>query len=504
MTPSQAAGPEAAPQTSAVVMRGVHKRYGGVHAVNDAWFEVRPGEVHALLGENGAGKSTLVKILSGIVNPDEGEIEVDGKSVRFAAARDAQALGIQTIHQELELALPLSVEENVFLGNLPARRGLLDRGAMRRQTAEVLRLLGVDIAPTARVDSLRVSDRQVVEIARAMVRKLRILIMDEPTAALPPVEVERVFARVRSLRNAGVGIIYISHKLDEVLQIADRITVMRDGRVVANLDRKDVDRETLVRHILGRDLANASITRSPKSGNHLVRCRNLRSESNLQDATFDVSRGEVVGFFGLLGSGYGAVGEALFGIRSAEADEVQVVALRRLPANPAEAIASHIGYVPADRKREGLLLRASIHENLILPSYGAVTRFGLIDRARARSVAERLVSIFGIRCASVTQNAGELSGGNQQKIVIAKWQPTDARLLIMDEPTRGVDVGAKAEIYRQLRGYVSDGAACIILSSDAEEIAKTCDRAYVLKRGRIEAELVGADLTVAALTQSAL
>ena len=502
MTPASVVAPEARP--SAVACRGVHKRYGGVHAVDDGHFEVRPGEVHALLGENGAGKSTLVKILSGIVIPDEGDIEVDGHKVSFSTAGEAQALGIQTIHQELELALPLSVEENVFLGNLPGRNGLVDRRAMRQRTREVLGLLGADIAPTARIDSLRVSDRQVVEIARAMVRNLRILIMDEPTAALPPVEVERVFARVRSLRNAGVGIVYISHKLDEVLQIADRITVMRDGRIVASLNRSEVDRETLVRHILGRDLASSSISRSTRSGDILVRCRNLRSENDLQDATFDVARGEVVGFFGLLGSGYGAIGEALFGIRPAEADDVQLGALSRLPANPAEAIANHIGYVPADRKREGLILRASIHENLILPSYAAVTRFGLIDRPRARTVTERLVSIFGVRCASVTQNAGELSGGNQQKIVIAKWQPTQARLLVMDEPTRGVDVGAKVEIYRQLRGHVEDGAACIILSSDAEEITKTCDRAYVLKRGRIEAELAGADLTVAALTQAAL
>ena len=289
-----------------------------------------------------------------------------------------------------------------------------------------------------------------------------------------------------------------------MLQIADRITVMRDGRVVASLNRSEVDRETLVRQILGRDLANTSISRSTRSGDVLVRCHTLRSGQDLQGATFDVARGEVVGFFGLLGSGYGAIGEALFGIQESEADGVQVGALRRLPSDPAEAIANHIGYVPADRKREGLILRASIQENLILPSYRKGDAVGLIDRSRARSVAERLVSIFGVRCASVTQHAGELSGGNQQKIVIAKWQPTQARLLIMDEPTRGVDVGAKAEIYRQLREHIEDGAACIILSSDAEEITKTCDRAYVLKRGRIEAELAGADLTVAALTQAAL
>jgi ABC-type sugar transport system ATPase subunit len=279
---------------------------------------------------------------------------------------------------------------------------------------------------------------------------------------------------------------------------------MRDGQVVANLLRSEVDRDALVRHILGRELQSvAPVTAAPR-GEILVRCVNLSCGDDLREANFDVGRGEIVGFFGLLGSGYGAIGEALYGLSEAHADSLRIGGLDHLPSGPAEAIAKGIGYVPADRKRDGLILRATIQENLILPSIKDVCWFNLIDRKKAMTRSERLVKIFDIRCASVMQQAGDLSGGNQQKIVIAKWQPTGARVLIMDEPTRGVDVGAKAEIYHQLRDFVRGDAACIILSSDVEEIVKVCDRAYVLKRGRIVTELSGAAVSISSLTESAL
>jgi ABC-type sugar transport system ATPase subunit len=482
----------------------IHKSFGGVHAVKDVNFSIRAGEIHALVGENGAGKSTLVKMLSGMLEPDAGQVLFEGQPAHLNSARRAQALGIQTIHQELELALPLSIEENVFLGGLPSRYGLVNRDEMRKRTRETLSLLGADLDPATRVGTLRVSDCQLVEIARAMVRKLRVLIMDEPTAALPPVEVGHLFERIRALKAAGIGVVYISHKLDEVLEIADRITIMRDGRIVATMARGDFDRESLVRQILGRELSQLTIAKSATTATPVVACEGLTSAPELDDVSFTVAPGEIVGFFGLLGSGYGAIAEALFGVRPATFRHCRIGDLERCPTDPAEAIAHKIGLVPADRKRDGVFLRLSVRENLLLPSIRQITRFGVLDFAAARRIVQDLVAKFGIRCASDDQNVSELSGGNQQKVALAKWHPAQVNILLLDEPTRGVDVGAKAEIYKLLRDGVGAGMACLIFSSDAEEVAKTCDRAYVLKRGRITVELGGDALDIARLTEAAL
>ncbi len=457
-----------------------------------------------LVGENGAGKSTLVNLLSGMLAPDAGQLQFDGRPVRFESVRHAQALGIQTIHQELELALPLSIEENIFLGNLPGRHGLVDRDALRKKTRDTLSLLGANLEPATRVGALRVSDRQLIEIARAMVRTLRVLIMDEPTAALPPVEVNHLFERIRALKTAGVGVVYISHKLDEVLEIADRITVMRDGRIVASMARHEFDRDNLVRHILGHTLSQFSIEPCGTTQAAIVVCDGLSSAPELDDVSFAIAPGEIVGFFGLLGSGHGAVAEALFGVRPADFRRCRIGGLDRLPANPAEAIAHKIGLVPADRKRDGVFLRLSVSENLLLPSLRQVTRCGLLDFSAARRVVQDLIAKFDIRCAATEQTVGELSGGNQQKVALAKWHPAQVNILLLDEPTRGVDVGGRAEIYQLLRDGVSAGMACIVFSSDAEEVAKICTRAYVMKHGRITAELAGDMLTIARLTEAAL
>ena len=484
--------------------KAIVKSFGGVQAVKGVDFAIRAGEIHALVGENGAGKSTLVKMLSGMIPPDAGEVLYEGAPVQFDTVRQAQALGIQTIHQELELALPLSIEENVFLGWLPGRHGLVDRDELRKRTRETLKLLGADLDPATKVGTLRVSDCQLVEIARAMVRKLRVLIMDEPTAALPPVEVGHLFERIRALKAAGIGVVYISHKLDEVLEIADRITVMRDGLIVASMERAAFDRETLVRQILGRELSQLTLAKSATTATPVVACEGLTCVPELDDVSFTVAPGEIVGFFGLLGSGHGAIAEALFGVRPATFRRCRIGNLDRLPTDPAEAIVNKIGLVPADRKREGVFLRLSVRENLLLPSIGQITRFGVLDFAAARRVVQDLVAKFGIRCASDLQNVSDLSGGNQQKVALAKWHPAQVNILLLDEPTRGVDVGAKAEIYKLLRSGVGAGMACLIFSSDAEEIAKTCDRAYVLRRGRIMAELEGGALDIARLTEAAL
>jgi ribose transport system ATP-binding protein len=498
----------AAERPALVAAHNVVKRYGGVHALRGVDFSVRAGEVHALVGENGAGKSSLVKVLSGIVIPDEGEVSRDGAPVRLDQPGAAKALGIVTMHQELELALPLSVAENVFLGALPAGRGgFVSRSELRVRTEGVLLSLGADFDPDVTVRTLRVADRQVVEIARAIVRDARVLIMDEPTAALPPVEVRKLMERIRALRRQGVGIVFVSHRLDEVLDIADRISVMRDGKKVVELRRGEADRQALVDHILGRELASLQIDKVARDlVDPVVRCARLRVPPLLRDASFAVARGELVGFFGLLGAGQSAIAEALFGLRpDAQADDCRIGSLSGLPRSPGGAIAAGVGYVPADRKNEGLALNLSIVENLLMPALDRVTGMaGFLRRDEARRLAGDAARQYDLRYADLEQPAGQLSGGNQQKLVLGKWTIKGSRLLLLDEPTRGVDVGAKAEIYRLLRRFADGGGAGLVFSSDAEEIRTVCDRVYVIRRGAVAAELTGDALTDDALIRAAL
>jgi ABC-type sugar transport system ATPase subunit len=487
-----------------VAVRGIEKRFGGVHALRGVDLEVERAEVHALVGENGAGKSTLIKIISGLVAPDAGTLEVNGAPVSIGSVKAAQSLGIQTIHQELELALPLSVAENVFMGRLPRRARMVDFTALRRQSAEVLAKLGARIDPLAPVRELSISDRQIVEIARTVVRAARVVIMDEPTAALPPREVERLFQVIRALKAAGVAVVYVSHKLDEVLAIADRISVLRDGAKVASLARAEASRGALVRHILGRELAEFSIARQAARSEAAIACKGVACPPALHELSFECHRGEVLGFFGLLGAGQSTIGDLLVGARAATAQSIRINQFDGLPRDPHQAVRRGIGYVPADRKVAGLALPLSVEENLLLPDLPSVTRFGVIDWRRARLRAEALVQRFRIRCNSVLQRARQLSGGNQQKVVLAKWIGRKVAVLVLDEPTRGVDVGAKVEIYRVLREVAAGGSACVIASSDAGEIAAVCDRAIVLKEGRAVAELSGTGMTADALTAAAM
>jgi ABC-type sugar transport system ATPase subunit len=484
--------------------RGVDKRFGGVHALKGVDFDLERAEVHALVGENGAGKSTLIKILSGLVAPDAGTIAIDGRPVRIASVKAAQALGIQTIHQELELALPLSVAENVFMGRLPAHGGRVDFVALYRQTAEALARIGAPIDPRTRVRDLSISDRQVVEIARTVVREARIVIMDEPTAALPPREVERLFQVIRALQDAGVAVVYVSHKLDEVLAIADRVTVLRDGARVASLERSEANRALLVRHILGRELMEFHVEKQPPRADAAIACRGLAAAPDLAELSFDSYRGEVLGFYGLLGAGQSAIGDVLVGVRGGTAASIRINEVEGLPADPHDAVRRGVAYVPADRKVAGLALLLTVKENLLITDLAAITRYGVIDERRARSLAEALVQRFRIRCDSVEQKARQLSGGNQQKVALAKWIGRKVDVLMLDEPTRGVDVGAKVEIYRVLRELAEAGCACLIASSDAGEIAAVCDRAIVMKGGRPAAELSGAALTADGLTAAAI
>lgn len=482
----------------------LNKSFGGVHAVRDVDFDVKAGEVHALVGENGAGKSTLIKMIGGVLEPDTGSLEVNGAPVRFDSPAAASDNGIQAVHQELELAPALSVAENIFLGRWPARGRFVDAKAMTDQSRAVLALLGAQIDPTLKVRDLSVGDRQVVEIARALTRKASLLILDEPTAALPPREVARLFERIRALRDAGVGIVYISHRLDEVIEIADRITVMRNGRVVDRAVRGQTDRKRLVHQILGRELESLELDRATAVGETVVECVGLVSGERVGELGFRARKGEIVGFFGLLGAGQTILAESLFGATPATATKARIGSLQKLPRRCAEAIAHGIGYVPADRKAESVALGLSIRENLTLAAPAQVTRFGFVDQSQSVALASQLAKDYDVRCASIEQPVGQLSGGNQQKIALAKWAATKSRILILDEPTRGVDVGAKAEIYKLLRRLADDGGCCLLMSSDAEEIATVCDRAYIMRAGRISGEITADSMSTDALLAAVL
>ncbi|GAA4332049.1 sugar ABC transporter ATP-binding protein [Pigmentiphaga soli] len=499
---------------SVLIVQGLRKRFGGVHALRGVDLALRTGEVNALLGENGAGKSTLIKILSGIVQADEGSFTLDGQPVAPDSVAKANELGIQTVHQELELALPLSVAENIFMGRLPGRAGRIDWKALYEQASRSLQTMGSKIDPRTPVAHLSISDRQVVEIAKGLARKASFLVLDEPTAALPPSEVANLLRVVRRLRDQGVGILYVTHRLDEVAQIADRATILRDGSVVGSLEREAISRDALVRHILGRDEDKIPQSAPPKSAAPVVECQELASGNDLRGLSFQAAEGEILGFFGLLGAGQSAIGDSLFGLRKARCAFFRARAAgrqapdaaggQRLPASPRRALALGMAYVPADRKGAGLATSLQIGENLLMPDMGRVSRWGLVDGKRMAEVCQAAIKAYDIRCAGFRQRVDELSGGNQQKVSVAKWAVRGVRILYLDEPTRGVDVGARVEIYRFVQSLAARGGTCLISSSDAAEIAAIATRVIVMKAGRALKELRGSEITEAGLIAAAL
>ncbi len=385
-------------------LHNISKSFGGVHAVKAVDFDVREGEIHALLGENGAGKSTLMKISSGIYQPDTGTIEFGGQPVKITSVHDAKKLGIRTVHQELELAGPLSVAENISMDALPLRFGMVDRARMRKIAADGLALLGADVDPNVRVDSLSVGDRQVVEITRAIVKNARVLILDEPTAALQPKEVDRLLEAIGRLKRSGASIIYISHRLNEVLSIADRITVMRDGAVVARLNRGEADRAELVRHIVGRELAEFKADKQEADSDRevLVACSGLSSGTELDGVSFDLRAQEVVGFFGLLGAGQNSIADCLVGLKPATVTGLNICGASGLARTPRVARRRGVAYIPSDRRSAGLALGLSIQENINLPNLEAISRFGFVSRSRARTSRPRRGFAMRARCDPAT------------------------------------------------------------------------------------------------------
>ncbi len=489
----------------------MRKTFPGVVALDGVDFDLRAGEVHVLLGENGAGKSTLIKALSGAHRPDDGRILVDGRPVRIQGAQDAERFGIATIHQEFNLVPDLSVAENIFLGRQPRRFGFVDRRRMHADAAELLARVGVDVSPQARVRDLGIARLQMVEIAKALSLNARVLIMDEPTAVLTGKEVDKLFRIVRALRADGVGIVFITHHLEEIAALGDRVTVLRDGRSVSQVPA-DTPEDELVRLMVGRSIeqqyprerTDAAQPSAAAEAAPLLRVSGLTRRGHFQDVGFEVRAGEVVGLAGLVGAGRTEVARAVFGADPYDSGTVEVLG-DRLPRHDVNAaLAAGIGLVPEDRKGQGLVLDASVQENLGLVTLRRASRAGLVDRSGQRAAAARIAEQLAVRMAGLDQRVRTLSGGNQQKVVIGKWLLAESRVLILDEPTRGIDVGAKVEIYQLVNELTASGHAVLMISSDLPEVLGMSDRVLVMSQGRLAGELSHREATQDAVMALAL
>ena len=490
-----------APETPAdalpalVALRGVGKQFGGVFALRGVDLDLRAGEVHALLGENGAGKSTLVNLLAGIHRPDEGEVLIDGSPVHFHGPAQSLAAGIAVVHQEPTLFPDLSIAECVFAARQPrGRLGLVDWGEMRRAAGDAIAQLGIRLDPRAPVGELSIGDQQLVEIAKALTLRSRLLVLDEPTAALSAGEVERLFEVVGRLREQGVGVLFISHRLEEVEAIADRVTTLRDGRLVQSTDAAGLTREEMIRHMVGRKLDTLFPKLATEIGAPVLSVRGLTVAGRFSDVSFEVRRGEILGFSGLVGAGRSEVARAIFGVDDLDSGEIaldgQPVAIHR----SADAMRLGIAYVPEDRREQGLILDWSIARNATLTLLDEIAPRWIVSRRREREIARREVERFAVRCRGVDQPAGTLSGGNQQKVVLGKWLSRQPRVLILDEPTRGVDIATKAEIHRAVSELAVSGMAIVLISSELPEVIGMSDRVLVFHEGRIAGEFAGDEL----------
>jgi ribose transport system ATP-binding protein len=486
-------------------MRGIRKSFPGVLALDGVDLEVAAGEVHVLLGENGAGKSTLMKILSGALRSDEGTVELAGEPVAIRDPAHAQALGIRTIYQELNLVPQLSAAENVFLGREPVRGFgcFVDRAHAEREAAASLARLGVEIDVSRPVSELGIAEQQMVEVAKALHGEARVLIMDEPTSALTASEIEALFATIGRLTADGVAVVYISHRLEELARVGHRVTVLRDGRHVSTHRVGEVSLGELVRLMANRELKEHFPKRRAPRGDELLRVEGL-CYGILKDVAFSLHRGEVLGLAGLLGAGRTELARAVTGADPPRSGRVAIKGLPVVARGPRDAIRRGIGFLPEDRKTQGLVLERSVTENLSLPSAPRLSRFGWMDRRAERQLAERGVASLRIRTPSLEQQVVYLSGGNQQKVVLGKWLAADVDVLVIDEPTRGIDVAAKVEIYEEMNRLTARGAGILMVSSELPELLGMSDRILVLREGRIVAELDAARATQEHVLRAAL
>ena len=484
---------------------GVGKRFGGVWACRDVDLDVRAGEVHAVIGENGAGKSTLMKMLHGIHLPDKGHVEVAGRQVALTSPRAAEAAGIAMVPQELDLFPDLTVVENLFVGRARPRTrfGTFDWASMRRQAAEAFERLNADLDIDASVGTLSGASAQMVEIARALMHDARIVILDEPTAALTEREAERLFGILAELTRRGVAILYISHRLDEIFEVADRVTVMRDGERIHTGPTDELDMSRLIQMMVGRPLNKLFHRTRHAAGETLLELRGLGRSGTFRNIGFTLRRGEILGMSGLIGAGRSEVAQAIFGIAPATEGEILIAGRPVSIRSSSAAIGHGIIYVPEERRSQGLILDYGIDWNMAFSSLDRISRFGFVSRRREREIAERFRGLFAIRSAGLSAPVVSLSGGNQQKVLLAKALAVEPDIILLDEPTRGVDVGAKAEIYRIVDDLAAAGKAVLMVSSEMNELLSMADRILVMHQGRLTGSFQGPDFQVAAIGAAA-
>jgi rhamnose transport system ATP-binding protein len=477
-----------------LVLEHATKSFGAVHALGDASIELFRGEAHALMGENGAGKSTLVKILAGVLEPDSGRILLDGEPVRLSGPAAAQAAGIAIIYQEPLLFPDLSIAENIFMGRQPLTSfHRIDRSEMHRVVGEVFERLGVRLNPASPARGLSVADQQIVEIAKALSFNASVIVMDEPTAALSSAEVERLFDVIETLRRQDAAVLFISHRLEEVMTACQRVTVMRDGRFVMTDTIDHITVESLIRSMVGRDIDSRFPKLEAERGGVVLDVKRLTSEGVFRDITFSVHAGEIVALSGLVGAGRSEIARAIFGIDGRDAGSVEIGGKVLHPRSPSAAMAAGIGFVPEDRRQQGLVMEFAIDHNVALASLGRLSHLGFIRRASEAQLARDWAMRLQLKFGSMRDTVDTLSGGNQQKVVLAKWLSRHPALLIIDEPTRGIDVGTKAEVHRLLSELARDGIAILMISSELPEVLGMADRVLVLREGRLVAEFSRAE-----------
>ena len=486
-------------------VRNISKAFPNVQALADVSLDIRPGEILAFMGENGAGKSTLLKIINGDYKPDAGTISIDGEKLVFTNPKQAHEAGIRVIYQEPEIVPGTDVPENIWIGELPKRYGVLDRRALNEKAQMRLKEYGFEnVLPINLMgEELSSAQRQIVEIMRALKRDVRVLALDEPTSSLTDEEVDRLFALVRRLRDEGVAIIYVSHRINEIKRLCDRIAILRDGRLIAVKPASEMTEADIVSLMVGRDLSDVFERNPSGSENEILRVENLYSNWH-HDVSFHINAGEVVGFSGLVGAGRSELAKVIFGEMPKNSGRIfldgEEINIRR----PDQAITKGIGFAPEDRKREGLILMRSVLENASMAILNQLSRFHIVRRSMERDVVGNFVEKLNVRTPSLDQEVGKLSGGNQQKVVLSRWLAARPKILILDEPTRGIDVGAKAEIYGLIDELANEGLGIMFISSEMPEILGLADRVYVMQNGRITGELSGSDATEEAILELAM
>ena len=489
---------------SILEMRGISKIFPGVKALDNVQFTLRPGEIHALVGENGAGKSTFIKVLAGVHQPDGGEIILNGERIVMRDPIVAQKHGIAAIHQHAASYPDLSVAENIFIGHAFLKYGLINWRKTNEEARKLLDSIGAAISPTDTVGSLSVAQQQLVEIAKALSMDAKILIMDEPTAALSKRESEELYAISRKLRNRGTAIILISHRFEDIFGLADRATVLRDGKYIGTWDIDELDDAKLVNHMVGRDIEQFYPKKKAQAGRELLRVENLSKTGFFRDISFRVHAGEIVGLTGLVGAGRTEVVEALFGATSLDAGQIYVEGKKTRITCPHDAMAKGLGLLPEDRQREGLLMAWSINRNITLPTLGKCKSALFLSDKKERAISDALKRLLNIKANDIEATADSLSGGNQQKVVVAKQLAINPKIIILDEPTKGVDVGSKAAMYEIMSDLVSKGIGILMISSEMPEVIHMSDRVYVMREGRISAEFEAEGLTQARILEAAM